>query len=50
MLLEWGCQLADSQGLPIFVSASQEGAPLYAKFGFVERGVGGTTLMVRQNE
>lgn len=50
MLLKWGCELADSQGLPIFVSASLEGAPLYAKFGFVDCGAGGATLMVRQNE
>lgn len=50
MLLKWGCELADTQRLPIFVSASQEGAPLYVKFGFVDRGAGGATLMVRQNE
>lgn len=49
MLLKWGCELADSQGLPIFVSASKEGAPLYAKFGFVVHDAGNPTLMVRQN-
>jgi hypothetical protein len=49
MLLKWGCELADSQALPTYVSASREGAPLYARFGFVDCGVGETTLMVRQN-
>jgi len=50
MLLKLRCELADSQGLPIFVSASQDGAALYAKLGFVDRGAGGPTLTVRQNE
>ncbi|KAJ5379237.1 acetyltransferase [Penicillium cosmopolitanum] len=36
MLVGWGCELADSQGVLAYVDASKEGAPLYAKFGFVD--------------
>lgn len=36
MLVQWGCELADSQGDSAYVDASKEGAPLYAKFGFVD--------------
>lgn len=50
MLVKWGCELADSEGLPAYVSASREGAPLYARFGFVDCGLGEMILMVRQNK
>ncbi|KAL1851765.1 hypothetical protein Plec18170_006068 [Paecilomyces lecythidis] len=36
LLVKWGCELADAEGLPAYVDASKDGAPLYAKFGFVD--------------
>jgi predicted N-acetyltransferase YhbS len=36
-LVKWGCDRADQDGLPIFVSGSLVAAPLYAKFGFVAK-------------
>lgn len=36
MLVKWGCDLADAQGVSAYVDASKDGAPLYAKFGFVD--------------
>jgi hypothetical protein len=36
MLVKWGCDLADSQGVSAYVDASKDGAPLYSKFGFVD--------------
>lgn len=36
MLLKWGCEFADEFGVGLYVDASKAGAPLYAKFGFVD--------------
>ena len=36
MLVKWGCDLADSQGVEAYVDATKDGAPLYAKFGFID--------------
>ncbi|KAJ5122772.1 acetyltransferase [Penicillium atrosanguineum] len=36
ILVKWGCDLADVEGLRTYVSASRNGASLYAKFGFVD--------------
>lgn len=36
MLLKWGCDLADENGVGLYVDASKAGAPLYQKFGFVD--------------
>lgn len=37
MLVKWGCDLADKDGVSAYVDASKSGAPLYEKFGFVDR-------------
>lgn len=37
MLLKWGCDLADKNGVAAYVDASKAGAPLYQKFGFVDK-------------
>ena len=36
MLVKWGCDLADQDGVSAYVDASKEGAPLYKKHGFVD--------------
>ncbi|CAM1503549.1 Fc.00g011400.m01.CDS01 [Cosmosporella sp. VM-42] len=36
MLLKWGCDVADENGVGTYVDASKAGAPLYQKFGFVD--------------
>ena len=36
MLLKWGCDLADENGVSLYVDASKAGAPLYQRFGFVD--------------
>lgn len=36
MLVKWGCELADKNGVSAYVDASKEGAPLYKKYGFVD--------------
>ncbi|TKX23020.1 acetyltransferase-like protein 10 [Elsinoe australis] len=36
MLVKWGCDLADAEGVSAYVDASKDSAPLYAKFGFVD--------------
>ncbi|KAH6665359.1 acyl-CoA N-acyltransferase [Plectosphaerella plurivora] len=36
MLIKWGCDLADKDGVGAYVDASKAGAPLYARFGFVD--------------
>lgn len=36
MLVKWGCDLADENGVAVYVDASQEGALLYRKFKFVD--------------
>lgn len=40
MLLKWGCDLADKDGVGAYVDGSKDGAPLYAKFGFVDESEG----------
>jgi hypothetical protein len=35
MLVKWGCDLADREGVAAYVDASSNGAPLYERFGFV---------------
>ncbi|KAL4902697.1 acyl-CoA N-acyltransferase [Aspergillus multicolor] len=42
MLLQWGCDLADSDGVALYVDASKAGAPLYERFGFVDEGLSGS--------
>ncbi|RLL98080.1 hypothetical protein CFD26_106066 [Aspergillus turcosus] len=37
MLIQWGCDRADEEGLPAYVDAHQAAAPLYQKFGFRDR-------------
>lgn len=41
MLVKWGCDLADKDGVSAYVDASKSGAPLYEKFGFVDRSLPG---------
>ncbi|KFY15947.1 hypothetical protein V492_01664 [Pseudogymnoascus sp. VKM F-4246] len=36
MLVNWGCDLADKDGVSAYVDASKNGAPLYKKYGFVD--------------
>lgn len=36
-LIKWGCDLADKDGVCLYVDSSTEGAPLYQKFGFVDK-------------
>lgn len=53
MLVRWGCELADRDGLVAYVDASPEGAALYRKFGFEDRTEAamrerGVTTMVRE--
>jgi hypothetical protein len=36
MLVKWGCDLADVDGVGAYVDASKAGAPLYQKLGFVD--------------
>lgn len=35
-LVRWGCDLADENGVGAYVDATRSGAPLYARFGFVD--------------
>ncbi|KAF5013960.1 hypothetical protein FDECE_89 [Fusarium decemcellulare] len=37
MLVKWGCDLADKDGVGVYVDASEAGAPLYQKFGFIPK-------------
>lgn len=50
MLVKWGCDLADKDGVGAYVDASKEGAPLYTRFGFVDTspGEGSIAPMARQ--
>lgn len=34
MLLRWGCDQADRDGLPVYIDASEAGVPVYEKYGF----------------
>ena len=44
MLVKWGCDLADKDGVGAYVDASKEGAPLYARCGFVDYSPGATEV------
>ncbi|KAL4954834.1 acyl-CoA N-acyltransferase [Aspergillus filifer] len=51
MLLRWGCELADKDGVALYVDASKAGAPLYQRFGFVDESgpdAGDIASMVRR--
>jgi hypothetical protein len=37
MLIQWGCDLADQDGVPAYLDAHIDAAPLYRKFGFQDR-------------
>ncbi|XRM36518.1 hypothetical protein ABZX51_000017 [Aspergillus tubingensis] len=43
MLIQWGCDRADQDGIPIWVDSSQEGARIYERFGFRDVSVSGVT-------
>ncbi|PWY69045.1 acyl-CoA N-acyltransferase [Aspergillus heteromorphus CBS 117.55] len=43
MLIQWGCEVADREGMPIWVDASEDGAALYKRFGFQDVSVPGVT-------
>lgn len=46
LLVQWGCDLADRDGVGAYVDASKAGAPLYEKFGFVDYSEPGSSKMV----
>lgn len=51
MLVKWGCDLADQNGVGAYVDASKYGAPLYTRFGFLdesEPGSGNIASMTRR--
>ena len=61
MLVRWGIDQADEANLPSFLEASQQGKPLYSRFGFEAvheevfdlaayggEGVDINTIMIRQ--
>ncbi|XHG06104.1 hypothetical protein AWENTII_009312 [Aspergillus wentii] len=55
MLVQWGCEVADRDGMPVYIDATQEGKLLYSRFGFEDRsGPGcaerGTFPVVREPE
>lgn len=37
MLIEWGCKLADQDGVPAYLDAHIDAASLYRRFGFKDR-------------
>lgn len=37
MLIQWGCDLADQNGVAAYLDADEDAAPLYRKFGFKDR-------------
>lgn len=37
MLIQWGCELADRDGVPAYLDAHIDAAPLYRHFGFSDR-------------
>ncbi|PYH32061.1 GNAT family N-acetyltransferase [Aspergillus neoniger CBS 115656] len=43
VLIQWGCDRADQDGIPIWVDSSQEGARIYQRFGFRDVSVSGVT-------
>lgn len=36
-LIQWGCDLADQNGVAAYLDAHEDAAPLYRKFGFKDR-------------
>ena len=50
MLVAKGCEEADRDQAPAYVDATAEGFPIYARYGFEDRGsvVQGMNSMVRQ--
>ena len=50
MLVAKGCEEADRDQVPAYVDATAEGLPIYARYGFEDRGsvVQGMNSMVRQ--
>lgn len=55
MLIQWGCERADEEGVLAYVDAHQAAAPLYRKFGFRERtdvevDLQGALPMVRESQ
>ncbi|RMJ01506.1 hypothetical protein CDV36_015752 [Fusarium kuroshium] len=44
MLMRWGCDLADENGVEVYVDASRDGSFLYRKFGFVEQSLEGEVV------
>jgi ribosomal protein S18 acetylase RimI-like enzyme len=52
MLVKWGCDLADREGMVCYVDATDKGKGLYTKFGFEDKtipgqGAKGVSSMVR---
>jgi hypothetical protein len=37
LLIEWGCKKADEDGKEAYVDASDEGRPVYVRFGFEQQ-------------
>lgn len=37
MLVRWGCDLADQNGVAAYLDAHEDAASLYRKFGFTDR-------------
>jgi len=37
LLIEWGCKKADEDGKDAYVDASEEGRPVYVRFGFEQQ-------------
>ncbi|OKL55430.1 hypothetical protein UA08_09307 [Talaromyces atroroseus] len=46
MLVKWGCDLADQEGVAVYVDASDVGASLYQRFGFEARQAPGNEYAV----
>ncbi|EMT71153.1 hypothetical protein FOC4_g10009650 [Fusarium odoratissimum] len=42
MLMKFGCDLADKDGVAAYVDASKSGAGLYKRFGFVDESLPGS--------
>ena len=42
MLVKWGCDLADANGVGAYVDATKAGAPLYERYGFVDYSLPGS--------
>lgn len=45
MLIKWGCDFADKDGVAAYVDGTKSGAPLYEKFGFIDESEGGATVV-----